>query len=228
MKRLAQLQGVYVPEFYSSRPDPDTGIGRWSEEAFVRAMRQGIDRVLRWQLLIIPPVGLLLLLRLAPGVEPVAAAVVLPAAERELQFHPVFTAMRHRKADAVFYPRFRLPLSCNRQVARGESGRRPRKSDVIIGLSGNGTTGRLELTNGTQVHSRTVVIASGALSARPSRLAVTARATAAFRTPSMLTSTATESSTHWSRMQLCSHTVITTHIHCGMRRKWKVFEKISA
>lgn len=25
-------------------PDPDTGIGRWSEEAFVRAMREGLDR----------------------------------------------------------------------------------------------------------------------------------------------------------------------------------------
>src|SRR5262245_27796756 len=25
-------------------PDPDTGIGRWSEAAFVRAMREGVDR----------------------------------------------------------------------------------------------------------------------------------------------------------------------------------------
>jgi mono/diheme cytochrome c family protein len=25
-------------------PDPDTGIGRWSEEAFIRAMREGVDR----------------------------------------------------------------------------------------------------------------------------------------------------------------------------------------
>jgi radical SAM family uncharacterized protein/radical SAM-linked protein len=27
LKRLAQLEGVYVPEFYAVRPDPDTGIG---------------------------------------------------------------------------------------------------------------------------------------------------------------------------------------------------------
>src|SRR5690349_21089897 len=25
-------------------PDPDTGIGRWSQEAFMRSMRRGIDR----------------------------------------------------------------------------------------------------------------------------------------------------------------------------------------
>jgi mono/diheme cytochrome c family protein len=42
--------GVPVPTqfgtIYSSNitPDPDTGIGRWSEEAFRRAMRSGVDR----------------------------------------------------------------------------------------------------------------------------------------------------------------------------------------
>ena len=42
--------GLAVPTpfgtIYSSNitPDPDTGIGRWSEEAFARAMRSGIDR----------------------------------------------------------------------------------------------------------------------------------------------------------------------------------------
>ena len=32
--------------FYGTNitPDPDTGIGRWSEQAFVRALREGVDR----------------------------------------------------------------------------------------------------------------------------------------------------------------------------------------
>jgi mono/diheme cytochrome c family protein len=38
--------GTPVGTFYGTNitPDPDTGIGRWSEQAFVRALREGIDR----------------------------------------------------------------------------------------------------------------------------------------------------------------------------------------